>query len=173
MISNLTNYLNDPPKHVGVAVTIIILGTLIAIGFLYLLVKNKDISGWGLFFECLGIMAGIFTVLCSSDITCRLEKTNLQTELSSKMEIIDNEYPYQLSITDDNGNVYFVFCKTKDDQKKIIKTMNTGNNPTIKFWEHTATYINLPYQIHNGIQAKKRIDEKALLEIVKINSEDF
>lgn len=173
MINNLTNYLNDPPKHGGVAVTIMILGVLIAIGFLYLLVKNKDVSGWGLFFECLGIMAGVFTVLCSPDITCRLEETNLQTELSSKMENINNEYPYQLSIADDNNDVYFVFCKTKDSQNNVIKTMNTGNNPTIKFSRHTATYMNLPHQIHNGIQAKKRIDEKALLEIVKINSEDF
>lgn len=173
MISNLANFLNNPPKYTGVAVTIIILGTLIAIGFLYLLAKNKDVSVWGLSFECLGIMASVFTVLCSSDITYGLEKTNLQTELNSKMEVIDNEYPYSLSIANKNNNVYFVFCKTKDDQKKVIKTMNTGNNPVIKVSDNVATYMNLPQQIHKGIQIEKGVEEKALLLIVKSNFEEF
>lgn len=118
-------------------------------------------------------MAGIFTVLCSSDITYRLEETNLQTELSSKMENINNEYPYSLSIASKNGNVYFVFCKTKDDQNEVIKTMNTGNNPTIKFSEHTATYMNLPQQISDGTQVEKEVEEKDLLLIVKNNFEEF
>lgn len=169
MISNLANYLNNPPKYAGVTVTIMILGVLIAGGFLYLL----DVSGWGLFFGCLGIMASIFTVLFSSNITYRFEEQNLQTELNSKMEVIDNEYPYQLSIADNNKNVYFVFCKTKDSQNKVIKTMNTGNNPVIRFSDKGATYINLPQQIHKGIQIEKGVEEKALLLIVKSNFEEF
>ena len=173
MISNLANFLNNPPKYTGVAVTIIILGTLIAIGFLYLLAKNKDVSAWGLFFEGLGIMAGVFTVLCSSNITYRFEKQNLQTELNSKMEVIDNEYPYSLSIATKNNNVYFVFCKTKDDQKKVIKTMNTGNNPVIRFSDKGATYMNMPQQISDGIQVEKQVKENDLLDIVKNNFESF
>lgn len=87
------------------------------------------------------------------------------------MEVVDNEYPYQISITDDNDNVYFVFCKTKDSQNKVIKTMNTGNNPTIKFSGQLATYMNLPQNINNGVQAEKKIEEKDLLFIVKTNFE--
>lgn len=177
MISNLANFLNNPSKYTGVSVIIMILGVLIAIGFLCLLVKNKDVSGWGgLFFECLGIMAGVFTVLCSSNITYRFEKQNLQTELNSKMEIINNEYPYSLSIASKNDNVYnvyFVFCKTKNDQNEVIKTMNTGNNPAIRFSNNGATYMNLPQQIHNGIQVEKQVEEKDLLLIVKNNFEEF
>lgn len=118
-------------------------------------------------------MAGVFTVLCSSNITYRFEKQNLQTELNSKMEIINNEYPYSLSIASKNDNVYFVFCKTKNDQNEVIKTMNTGNNPAIRFSNNGATYMNLPQQIHKGIQFEKQVDEKALLTIVKNNFEEF
>lgn len=119
----------------------------------------------------LGILVGVMIVFFSSNISYRLEKTNLQTELSSKMEVVDNEYPYQISITDNDDNVYFVFCKTKDSQNKVIKTMNTGNNPTIKFSGQLATYMNLPQNINNGVQAEKKIEEKDLLFIVKTNFE--
>lgn len=47
--------------------------------------------------------------------------------------------------------------------------MNTGNNPTIKFSGQTATYMNLPQQIHKGIQVEKKVEEKDLLLIVKNN----
>lgn len=171
MISNLVNYLNNPPQYAGVTGTIAVLGALIAIGFVCLLLKNKNEDVGVVLLSLLGTMAGVLTMLWSSNITYRLEKTNLQTELSSKMEVVDNEYPYQISITDDNDNVYFVFCKTKDDQNKVIKTMNTGNNPTIKFSGHLATYMNLPQNINNGVQAEKKIEEKDLLSIVKNNFE--
>lgn len=121
-------------------------------------------------------MAGVFTVLCSSNITYRFEKQNLQTELNSKMEIINNEYPYSLSIASKNDNVYnvyFVFCKTKNDQNEVIKTMNTGNNPAIRFSNNGATYMNLPQQIHKGIQFEKQVEEKDLLLIVKNNFEEL
>ena len=49
--------------------------------------------------------------------------------------------------------------------------MNTGNNPTIKFSGHLATYMNLPQNINNGVQAEKKIEEKDLLSIVKNNFE--
>lgn len=173
MISNLANFLNNPPRYAGVTGTIAALGALIAIGFLCLGIKNKDkeVSAWKFIFGLLGILVGVMMVFFSSNISYRLEKTNLQTELSSKMEVVDNEYPYQISITDDNDNVYFVFCKTKDDQNKVIKTMNTGNNPTIKFSGQLATYMNLPQNINNGVQAEKKIEEKDLLSIVKNNFE--
>lgn len=173
MISRLASFLNNPPRYAGVTVTIIILVTLIAIGSFCLLLENENKGAGIMLLSLLVILVCAFTVFSSSNITYGLEKTNLQTKLSSEMKSIDNEYPYQLSIADNNKNVYFVFCKTKDDQKKVIKTMNTGNNPTIKFSGHTATYMNLPHQIHNGIQAEKEVEEKDLLLIVKNNFEEF
>lgn len=175
MVSELANYLNNPPRYAGVTVSIAVLGVLIAIGFLCLGIKNKDeeVSAWEFIFGLLGIVVGGMMVFFSSNISYRLEKTNLQTELSSKMEVVDNEYPYQISITDNNDNVYFVFCKTKNDQNKVIKTMNTGNNPAIKFSGHVATYTNLPQKINNGVQAEKKIEEKDLIPIVKNNFEEF
>lgn len=174
MVSNLANYLNNPPKYTGVLTVVVLLGAAIAIGFICLLIKNKYIGNLGLSLGLLGIVAGVTIVLLSSEITYELEKTNLQTELDSKMETIDKKYPYQLSIADSNNNVYFVLCKTKNSQNKVIKTMNIENNPTIKFSNrgHVATYINLPYQIHNGAYAERKVDEKVLLEIVKINFEN-
>lgn len=120
MISNLTSFLNNSSKYTGVAAVIIALGAVIAIGLICLLITNKYVSSFGLALDCLGIVAGVAMMLFSPSIIYRFEKQNLQTELNSKMEVIDNEYPYQLSIAD-NRNVYFVFCKTKDDQKRLLK----------------------------------------------------
>lgn len=173
MISNLANFLNNPPKYTGVAVAIIVLGALIAIGSFYLLLKSKNENSGITLLSLLAMLVGAFTVVFSSNITYGLEKTNLQTELNSKMEVIDNEYPYSLSIASKNNNVYFVFCKTKDDQKKVIKTMNTGNNPVIKISDNVATYINISQHIKNGTQVEKQISKKALLTIVKNNFEEF
>lgn len=172
MISRLASFLNNPPRYAGVTVTIIILVTLIAIGSFCLLLENKNKGAGIMLLSLLVILVCAFTVFFSSNITYGLEKTNLQTKLSSEMKSIDNEYPYQLSIAN-NKNVYFVFCKTKDDQKKVIKTMNTGNNPAIKFSGQTATYANLPQQIHNGIQVENKVEEKDLLLIVKEKFEEF
>lgn len=173
MISRLASFLNNPPRYAGVTVTIIILVTLIAIGSFCLLLENENKGAGITLLSLLVILVCAFTVFFSHNITYGLEKTNLQTKLSSEMKSIDNEYPYQLSIADNNKNVYFVFCKTKDDQKKVIKTMNTGNNPVIKFSDNVVTYMNLPQNISNGVQVEKQVEEKVLLTIVKNNFEEF
>ena len=172
MISNLANFLNNSSKYTGVTAVIIALGAVIAMGLICLLIKNKYVSSFGLALDCLGIVAGVAMMFFTPTIIYRVDKQNLQTELNSKMEIINNEYPYQLSIAN-NRDVYFVFCKTKDDQNEVIKTMNTGNNPAIRFSNNGATYMNLPQQIHNGIQFEKEVEEKDLLLIVKKNFEEF
>lgn len=176
MIINLANFLNNPPQHVGMQVIIAVLGvSIVIVGMIVGLISlgHTVKSDLGKVVALGMIMIGISGVLCSSDITYRFEKQNLQTELNSKMEIINNEYPYSLSIASKNDNVYFVFCKTKNDQNEVIKTMNTGNNPAIRFSNKGATYMNLPQQIHNGIQFEKGVEEKDLLLIVKNNFEEF
>lgn len=170
MVSKLASFLNNPPRYAGVTGTIALLGVvLIEIIFIILIIfmNNKTISSRSIVLSCLGFLAGVMMILFSSDISYGLEKTNLQTKLSSEMKSIDNEYPYQLSITDNNKNVYFVFCKTKNSQNNVIKTMNTGNNPIIEYSNQVATYTTLPHQIDNEIQTKKKIEEKDLLFIVK------
>lgn len=176
MISRLANFLNNPPQHVGMQVIIVDLGvSIVIVGMIVGLISlgHTVKSNLGKVVALGMMMIGISGVLFSSNIAYRFEKQNLQTELNSKMEVIDNEYPYSLSIASKNNNVYFVFCKTKDDQKKVIKTMNTGNNPTIKVSDDNATYMNVPQQISDGIQAEKQIEEKDLLLIVKSNFEEF
>ena len=175
MVSKLANFLNNPPRYAGVTGTIALLGVLIGIIFIVLIMfmNNKTISSWSIVLNCLGFLAGAMMILFSSNISYRLEKTNLQTKLSSEMKSIDNEYPYQLSIIDNNKNVYFVFCKTKNSQNNVIKTMNTGNNPIIEYSNQVATYTTLPHQIDNEIQTKKKIEEKDLLFIVKNSFVEF
>lgn len=166
MISELANFLNNPPQYETMQVIIMTLG--ITITTLGAIIGIKNIRR----FENKAIMIvmaaiGLSGAIFSSEITERLNNGKLQTEIDSKMQAIDNKYPYQLSITDSNDNVYFVFCKTKDSQNKVIKTMNTGNSPTIKYSNGTATYIDISQHIKNGAQVEKQIKEKYLLDIVK------
>lgn len=122
MISNLANFLNNPPQHVGMQVIIVDLGvSIVIVGMIVGLISlgHTVKSNLGKVVALGMMMIGISGVFFSSNITYRFEKQNLQTELNSKMEVIDNEYPYSLSIASENNNVYFVFCKTKDDQKRL------------------------------------------------------
>lgn len=172
MINELANFLNNPPQHVGMQISIAILGFLIVIaGFIVGLMSlgHTVKSNLGKVVS-LGIMVfGTLTVGYSGEIVEQLYNDKLQTEIDLKVQAIDNEYPYQLSIADSNNNVYFVFCKTKDSQNKVIKTMNTGDNPTIKYSNDVATYINISQHIENGTQVEKQIKEKDLLDIMKNN----
>lgn len=171
MISELANILNNPPQYQIIQLLIMILGlVLVIVGFIVgLMSLGHTVFNLGKMVS-LGIMAfGILTAGCSGGIVEQLNNDKLQTEIDLKMQAIDNEYPYQLSIADSNNNVYFVFCKTKDSQNKVIRTMNTGDNPTIKTSGKTVTYINISQHIKNGIRVEKQIKEKYLLDSVKNN----
>lgn len=172
MINELANFLNNPPQYFDMQIILIILGSIIAlIGVIIGLISLGYVIRFNLgnVVSVGMIIIGVSGISFSSDITEQLNSGKLQTEIDSKMQTIDDEYPYQLSIADSNNNVYFVFCKTKDSQNKVIRTMNTGDNPTIKCSDDTATYINISQHIKNGIRVEKQIKEKYLLDIVKNN----
>lgn len=165
MINELANFLNNPLHQ-----TMTLLFTIICLVIAFLVVilgviLCKSSGSIGIMIS----MVGLLGACLSGSIAEQLNKCILQPEINSKMQAIDNKYPYQLSITDSNDNIYFVFCKTKDSQNKVIKTMNTGNNPTIKTSGKTVTYINISQHIKNGTQVEKQIKEKYLLDIVKNN----
>lgn len=167
MIHELASFLNQTQLYQVMQLLILLLALMLAI------------AGFIVGFECAGLLGevimlstiiiGLSVMCCSGGIVEQLNSGKLQTEINSKMQVIDNKYPYQLSITDSNDNVYFVFCKTKDSQNKVIKTMNTGDNPTIKYSNDVATYINISQHIENGTQVEKQIKEKDLLDIMKNN----
>ena len=167
MIHELVNLLDDPPQNGMLQVFIAILGPEIAIVGLLIEYKNIGKFNIGVLIMIGLIVIGALFVIFSRHITGCLNNCELRIEIHSRMQAIDDEYPYQLSIADSNNNVYFVFCKTKDDQNKVIKTMNTGNSPTIKYSNGTATYIDISQHIKNGAQVEKQIKEKYLLDIVK------
>lgn len=171
MINKLANFLNNPPQYQTIQLLIMIFGVFLAIvGMIVGLMSlgHTVKSNLGKVVALGMMMIGALGAFFSGDITEQLNSGKLQTEIDSKMQAIDNKYPYQLSIADSNDNVYFVFCKTKDSQNKVIKTMNTGDNPTIKTSGKTVTYINISQHI-NGVQVEKQIKEKYLLDIVKNN----
>lgn len=172
MINGLANFLNNPPQYQAIQLLIMIFGLVFAFAGLIVGLMSLGHTGKSNLGKVVALgmmMIGTLGSLFSGDITEQLNSGKLQTKIDSKMQAIDNKYPYQLSIADSNDNVYFVFCKTKDSQNKVIKTMNTGDNPTIKCSDDTATYINISQHIKNGIRVEKQIKEKDLLDIVKYN----
>lgn len=170
MINELANFLNNQTQYDDMHCFIIILGILIMFIGSFIGISYK--SNVGIVAMLGTFIIGGCSVCLSNKITEHFVSGKLQAEINSKMQAIDNEYPYQLSIDDSNNNVYFVFCKTKNSQNKVIKTMNTENNPVIKVSDEdeTATYINVSQHIENGISVEKQIKEKNLLDFVENKS---